>query len=90
MIKKYLIYFYGVICIGVSGYIYFKVTPMWVFLVILSILLLIIIGFHYLLKYIDKREKTIQETLNKIDQNKEMSKEEKDIIHNYYLTEFIE
>lgn len=87
---KYLIYFYGVICIGLSGYIYFKVTPMWAFLVVFSVLLLITAGVHYLLKYIDKREKSIQETLNKIDQNKELSKEEKNDIHTYYLTEFIE
>ena len=87
---KYLIYFYGIICIGLSCYIYYKLIPMWLFLVMLSILLLIIIGIRYILKYIDKREKAIQEVLNKVDQNKEMSKEEKDIIHNYYLTEFIE
>lgn len=87
---KYLIYSYGVICIGLSGYIYFKMAPIWIFLVMFSTLILIIIGARYLLKYINKREKSIQETLNKIDQNKELSKEEKDIIHNYYLTEFIE
>lgn len=87
---KYLIYFYGVICIGLSCYIYYKLIPMWLFLVVLSILLLIIIGIRYILKYIDKREKTIQEVLNKVDQTKEISEEEKDSIHSYYLSEFIE